>query len=952
MTQHRRTSRTILFALLSAALLIAALLLPAAAQPTAYAEGVDPAVYDALAAAPDGQAKFIVFFTDRADLSDAEGISDWSERGRVVMERLRAVAGRSQADVLARLAARTIPGRITAYQPFWIANVITVTGDRASAEELARMPGVAEILPEMKLDAPEPPQAASAPEADYTWGIEKIGADQVWSTYSVKGENTVIGLVDTGVQWDHIALKGQYRGWNGSTANHNYSWWDPAHVCGAFGTPPCDNNGHGTHTTGISAGGNSALQGPIGVAPGAKWINAAGCCTSNDSLLSSLQWMAAPTDLYGNGADPNKRPNVVNNSWGGPGGSKIFFDVISNLRAAGIVPVFSAGNSGAEGCGSLGSPSDNTVSFSVGSTTSSDAISSFSSRGSNPFTGLPGPEVSAPGDNIYSSVPTNSYSIYSGTSMAAPHVAGSVALIMSAEPALVGQVDQVEELLRKTAVKLTSSQTCGGVAGSQTPNSTFGWGRINVKAAVDFVWHAGALSGAVTDTGTGLPIAGATVSITRNTFTLTQKTGADGSYSFVAGAGAYDVKAEAFGYTTQTVSGAVVSQDATTTRNFALGALSTGSISGTVLQSVTSTPVEGATISLVGSNLTAVTAADGAYTLANVPFGAYTARMTAPGYQTLTAAVTVTGPETLNFAPGAVADYLVGDGGDTCSVDYAWIDATSGTATNLDDDASASVTLSPGFTFYGNLYTTLYFSSNGFVSFGQGYNKWHGIVPFEGAPNNQIIGMGDDLNPALGAQGHIYTKDLGDGRFVVEYDQVQHWASGFPETFEIILNRNDGTILVQYHTVSWPDFSNAGIENADGSRGILYAYGLPTPLKDGLAVKYTPFSGTPPACAPAVAPDLSITKNGTAADLTWQHLVPNTSYQVWRSELPYFLPPGEGALVQTLAATPGAMTYGDANTIGDPLANHFWVVRGVLAGGASGPSNRVGEFDFNLTAGG
>ena len=228
-----------------------------------------------------------------------------------------------------------------------------------------------------------------------TYGIDKINANDVWNVYGVRGEGTVIGLVDTGVQWDHPALKSHYRGWNGSTADHNYNWWDPAHFCGAAGSPPCDIHGHGTHTTGTTTGGAGADE--IGVAPGAKWIHAAGCCASNASLLSSLQWMLAPTDMNGNNADPARRPNVVNNSWGGPGGSLIFYDVIASLRAAGIVPVFSAGNSGSQGCGTLGSPGDNLVAFNVGATDATDAIASFSSRGSNPFDGLTDPDVTAPG---------------------------------------------------------------------------------------------------------------------------------------------------------------------------------------------------------------------------------------------------------------------------------------------------------------------------------------------------------------------------------------------------------------------------------------------------------------------------------------------------------------------------------------------------------------------------
>ena len=187
--------------------------------------------------------------------------------------------------------------------------------------------------------------------------------------------------------------------------------------------------------------------------------------------------------------------------------------------------------------------------------------------------------------------------------MAAPHVAGAVTLIVSAEPDLIGQVDQIEELLQKTAQPLPSSQTCGGVPGSQIPNNTFGWGRIDVKAAVDFIWEAGTLQGTVTAVGTELPIAGATISITRNGATLTQRTAADGGYSFTAGEGVYQVKAEAFGYAAQTVTGINVSEDDATIQDFALGLQTTGGISGTVTQSGGSTPVQGATVALVDANL-------------------------------------------------------------------------------------------------------------------------------------------------------------------------------------------------------------------------------------------------------------------------------------------------------------------------------------------------------------
>ena len=582
MTHGRRTSRTILIGLLSAALLATALL-PAAVQPAAHAAarpagGVEPAVYDALAAAPDGQAAFIVLFHDRADLAGAAKTGDWDARGRAVVAQLQAAAARSQRGVLARLAARTLSGQVTAYRPFWIANVIIVTGDRAAVEALAAMPGVAAILPEMKLDEPEQPdrrpaEAAAAPAAAVdavTYGIDMINADDVWNSYGVAGEGVVAGLVDTGVQWDHPALQAHYRGWDAETgtADHNYNWWDPANFCGAAGTSsssPCDWHGHGTHTTGTTTGGADGEA--IGVAPGARWIHAAGCCASNASLLSSLEWMLAPTDLTGANPDPDKRPHVVNNSWGGSGGSPIFYRRHRSAAAAGIVPVFSAGNSGGA-CGTLGSPGDNLVAFNVGAVSATDAIASWSSRGSNPFNGLTDPDVTAPGVSVRSSYPADRYVDMSGTSMAAPHVAGAVALILSAEPDLVGKVDQIEELLRRTAAPpATTSQTCGGVAGTEVPNNTSGWGRIDVKAAVDFVWQAGTLAGVVTGADTGrplAPVAGATVAIARLGKTLTQQTAADGSYSFTAGAGSYDISVNAFGYGSATAAAVSVARDAVT----------------------------------------------------------------------------------------------------------------------------------------------------------------------------------------------------------------------------------------------------------------------------------------------------------------------------------------------------------------------------------------------------
>ncbi len=456
---------------------------------------VDPWVLST--AGEEEKTEFLVFLKEQASVHAAGYMTSKEAKGEYVFRTLTDVAARTQGPVLDALKELGVEAR-----PYWIANMIWVRGSRSAVQAMAERPDVLRVSanPSVRIKTlpKEPRSEFDAPSA-IEWGITKTGAPNVWSL-GFKGSGVVIAGQDTGYQWDHPALKSKYRGWSGSSANHNYNWHDAIHsgggVCGANSQVPCDDDEHGTHTMGTMVGDDGAGN-QIGMAPQAKWI---GCRNMNQgngtpaSYSECFQWFVAPTNLAGQNPDPTKAPHVINNSWGCPVSEGctdplVLKTVVDNTRAAGIVVVVSAGNAGSS-CSTVNDPpAIYDSSFSVGSTDSSDSISSFSSRG--PVTldgsGRMKPDVSAPGSSIRSSVPGSGYGTMSGTSMAGPHVAGHVALLLSAMPGWKGQVGLVEDRIMQSAVPRTSAQTCGGIPGTQIPNNTFGWGRIDALASVSMV---------------------------------------------------------------------------------------------------------------------------------------------------------------------------------------------------------------------------------------------------------------------------------------------------------------------------------------------------------------------------------------------------------------------------------------------------------------------------------
>lgn len=441
-------------------------------------------------------AGFLVVLAEEADLSAAKGLIDPASRRQWVYDALRQTALRSQKPLRAWLDRRGIP-----YTPHYLVNMLAVEGDRALLLALARRSDVARLEPNPRVAGVEPmPAVDPAPRAMTPnvpeWGVSFVHAPEVWALYGARGEGIVVGVQDTGVAWDHPALITSYRGWDGSTVEHAFNWHSAVGATPACPDPdiPCDPYGHGTHVTGTISG-DDEQGNQIGVAPGATWI---GCRNMDDAgrgtpstYTGCFEFLLAPYPPGGDpqlDGDPSLAAHIVNNSWSCPPsegcGHFTLQQVVENVRTAGVLVVASAGNNGSA-CGSALYPIGTyDASYSIGAVNAAGDIASFSSRGPVTFngTGLSKPDISAPGVAVRSAYPPDGYRWLSGTSMAAPHVSGVVALLWSADRALLGQVDASEALLNASARRVVDL-TCGP-AGSPDYNHTYGWGHINALAAV------------------------------------------------------------------------------------------------------------------------------------------------------------------------------------------------------------------------------------------------------------------------------------------------------------------------------------------------------------------------------------------------------------------------------------------------------------------------------------
>ncbi|AXH95332.1 cell wall-binding repeat-containing protein [Ornithinimicrobium avium] len=649
------------------------LLSAAAAAPLPAAPGPEGKIQADVDAKLDdqGRATVLVRFGDRPDMTAFEDIEGWDERGQAVYDALTSTAESSQAAARATLDEAGV-----AYRSFFITNAILVTGgDRELLTSLALSPEVEGVYLPAKYDLPEPVVGEPQFITDAVeWGIADINADDVWSEFGATGEGIVVANIDTGVDYTHPALVDHYRGNNGDgTFTHDYNWFDAG---GTGSDEPVDYDAHGTHTMGTMVGDDGGSN-QIGVAPGATWIAANGCCPSDEALISSGEWMLAPTDLVGDNPRPDLRPNIINNSWGSgfPTNDPFMEDVAQAWAASGIFGVWSNGNMGPQ-CQTSGSPGSRSINYAVGAYDVDATIADFSSRGAGQD-GAIKPDISAPGVDVRSSVPGGGYEAYSGTSMAAPHVAGTVALLWSAAPDLIGDVAFTRELLDGSAIDTPDDQ-CGG---TDDDNNVYGEGRLDALALLASapIGDTGRVVGTVTDSSTSDPVSGATVEL-QGERVRTTSTASDGTYGLRLGVGDWATTVSRFGYLTDSAT-VNVALDETTVHDVALDPAPSGTLSGTVTDGSGNGYPLYARISVQGAASvgTYTDPETGEYSL-DLPVGTHVVRATSqlPGYQVASRSVVVV------EADGTVADFALTIDPMTCTAPGYTLDL-DGTSQSFDD---------------------------------------------------------------------------------------------------------------------------------------------------------------------------------------------------------------------------------------------------------------------------
>lgn len=406
------------------------------------------------------EVKILIVFEEEAE--NVEGNYGKVEKRRIYIERLKEVSDKSQKDVLAFLEEN----RAKEIEPFYIINGISTVVPESLISEIKKFPGIKHIEKDK-----EDIELQGRPH----WNLTATKVLSARNTYGRTGKGVVIGFIDSGVEYRHEALQ---ENWRGTQADGTFvasgNWLDLT----GNSPLPTDDSGHGTAVTGVAVG-KPTSEWAGGVAPDAQWIAARAFgreFATNENILKAAQWMLAPN------GDPYKTPDIINNSWGMKESKKPWFqEMLNNWIRAGIFPIFASGNEKGEAKpGSIDNPASLTDAFAVGSINENLILSKNSRRGPSYFNpDVIKPEVVAPGEAIKTTSKSGGYSIWTGTSIASPHIAGITALLLEEKNDLA--IPEIREALIYSATPLVDDEY------PKSPNMGYGYGMGNPEKAIDWV---------------------------------------------------------------------------------------------------------------------------------------------------------------------------------------------------------------------------------------------------------------------------------------------------------------------------------------------------------------------------------------------------------------------------------------------------------------------------------
>ena len=814
--------------------------------PSVYAGEMDPTLSAVLSKTPARDTvSALVYLSDQVDLKQIDvslrsSMATLRARHESVVTALQIRAAETQSGVITQLEALQASGDVSSFTPLWISNCLRVEGTPAAIETLAAREDVSIVYFNYGIELIEPARDEVAnvepTEVDGketrgtrapTAGLVAIRAPEVWAL-GFTGTDILVATLDTGVDGNHEALASRWRGVADAryALNPEWAWFDPV----TSTTFPTAFASHGTHTMGSVCGGAPGQD--IGVAPGAQWIHAAVIdrvdipTTVADAILA-FQWMLDPD---GNPTTNWDVPAVCSNSWrvttshGYPPCDTTFWTYLDACEAAGIVILFSAGNEG-PGASTIGRPPDRaTTNYNVCSVGAVDAntvgwpIADFSSRG--PSTCTPGgtttikPEVSAPGVEVYSSVPGNLYqsSGWSGTSMASPHVNGTVALMREACPDLLP--DEIKQILYETAVDL-------GTAGE---DNDYGWGMIDAYEAVQSALAMCSGAPRAKDVFAEIPVDTATP-ITLNATDFDGEPNPPGALTYIV--------------TSLPGSG-------NTLTDIGAGHLITpGDLPYSLVgfgNQVTFTPAAG----YYGTDTFEYLANDGGVppdagdsNVATVSvLVAYGPPIITTNSLPMGAMNCVYGPASMSADQGqpALVWEVVSQGEYTEEDLGGSFFNTVGTARGwFADDAAWSYTLPFTFPFYGVEYSQVWVCSNGFINFGVSDATW-GNSDSGLFAATRIAPLWDDLRTDQG--GDIYIEDGVPGQVTIRWNAVTY-SGGFAVNVSCTLY-SDGRVWFDYGGGNTGLTPTIGVSKGDGATYLLSMYNNATSLTLANSVEIAP----------------------------------------------------------------------------------------------------------------